>query len=169
MVNLKFPPSFNQIFVKNDPFGNDIFSSKMEEKTILMGISGYFLDKETFLALEKTAKEFNEKDFFISETECLQISEIKNFKKRPFSSYERYVKSEILLENAQYSEVGRWGILISQEEFGIMGATAEFMEVFKRQYPPYAQQMDKFDKCMAYKKQRYNADLDWVKDFKKNF
>ncbi len=121
---------FKKIFKNADILGSDIFQEELTEKIILICLD--VLDKEQYKALLKTAEKLEEAKYLVNTTDG------KNEEELEFKNYEDYRREylkTIMPESCIYSAKGQWGILFCDENFAIMGATEEFMEEFKKNYP----------------------------------
>lgn len=132
--------AFLKIFKNTDPF-EEMFQDWVKEKYLLY-IPGYYLSKIQFNALQKTLDSMGESSFFLSEIEGRDISkvlapedELSNYCTLKSSSYDEYKSHIILLDNALYSTTGKWGIIISHEDHGVVGGSDEFITYFKKFYP----------------------------------
>ncbi len=164
--------AYYKVFKNTDPFGR-MFNDIIKQRIILCPTDGYYLNKEQFNALMGASKALGEESCYLSETEggFLDNSvekDIYSFGCGEISnkiSYEEYKKIKIVVESAIYSTKAYWGIIISHEDFAVVGGVDSFMESFKKLYPNWNHGYRNFVKvCEAWKMQ-YNSDLSWLPDF----
>lgn len=59
-------------------------------------------------------------------------------------SFKDYKKNDTLLENIVYSSQENWAIILTMENYGILAATEEFMTEYKKNYPNWKEDIEKF-------------------------
>ena len=164
--------SFYNIFKNNDPFGR-MFNNCINQKILLCQTDGYYLKKEQFEALMKTIKKLEESSFYISVTEnnFTDIFEAgteyipEHWKLSSQISYEEYKENLIILENALYSINGVWGVIVSHEDHAVLGGSDDFIELFKKSYKNWNQDIKNFNTMWEYNKKQFNSDTKWIPDF----
>jgi hypothetical protein len=164
--------AFYSIFKNKDPFER-MFNEHIGHKVLLCRTNGFYLTKKQFEALIKTVKKIGESSFFLSEIEgdCFleesnqQSFQLKHWNMNIETSYEDYKKNPLVLENAIYSSSGTWGVVVSHEDFAILGAKEDFISIFKKFYPEWSDGIQNFLKMCAYHKEVYKSDLSWVQEF----
>lgn len=147
----------NKTFKTVDPFGQSgkIYQESLTDKLILCPIYGYQLDESQYDALIKTCRRmgidkicFSEVEGYdsinLTESELVgkylnHYYEIDLVAQAQNSFYNEYLKMELILENAIYTENGSFGVLISHEEHAVLGATKEFVDMFKLLYPQWSE------------------------------
>lgn len=68
-----------------------------------------------------------------------------------------------LINNALYSESGKWGILISHEFHAIIGCTKEFWEEFEKHYPQWRKDYHDFIAYWEHEKEIWpKIQLEWL-------
>ena len=163
---------FKDVFNGIDPF-KEIFKDSIQEKLILFPTEGYYLSHKQFEALIRAVEFIGENEIYISEIESendsfassQSISEsyqCKHWIVKDLIDISEYSKILIVVENAIYSSLGNWGLVISHEEHAVLGGTSEFMKKFKDNYDSWEEDIDEFKKSWEYKKDIHNLNLDWL-------
>jgi hypothetical protein len=81
--------------------------------------------------------------------------------------YSDYSSLKIILDNAIYSPSGKWGVMISHEDFAVIGADITFIKRFKQCYPNWEEEKLKFiRRCNDLSNQ--NPNLEWLAAFLKH-
>lgn len=168
----QFQFAFNKVFQNKDPFG-ELFTDSIGERLLLCPTNGFYLDEDQFNALIKTISYIGESNFILSEIEgeCFSqpISETDyehgHWEVTLPISYSDYQKAVLVVENAIYSQSGRWGVMISHEDHAIIGGTNEFIEKFKKCYPNWTDGINNFKAKWEYNKKHYDSNLEWIPMF----
>lgn len=165
--------SFDLVFKNNDPF-DAMFQPTIEKRLLLYPTDGYVFTREQFDALIHTLEKMGETSFYVSEIEGKNsfsadqmpgMYQCKHWEVQLPISYDEYVKSRVIIENAIYSVEGKWGIIISQEEHAVLGGSSNFIETFKTLYPLWQQDSMKFLDHWEYCRINYGTRMDWLQNF----
>lgn len=166
---------FSKIFSYRNPFGK-MFATSILDKVLLCPINGYCLSRKQLSALILTAQMLGESSYYLSEIEGNKAFE-KNDDSSAYdfghwelgisTSYDEYEKLRIPIENALYSKNGKWGVIISHEDFAVLGGTSEFVTLFKKNYPEWQQDTKNFIEMWNSNKEHYGSDISWIPDFLK--
>ena len=140
----------NSNFDEINNFNNDLIPKKLILSQFEEDESSFHITQKQFEALVKTMKQFEEKyfyiylseghknnDFLLNEKDSLTLININD-------SYKEYQKMTILFENIIFSSQGNWAIILTMEDYGILGATEEFMNEYKKNYPNWKEDIEKF-------------------------
>ncbi len=151
-----------------DPFGTkgDIFPESFTDKLILCPVNGYRLEEKQFRALIQACKSFNCDRIFFSEVEGFNIIELdendiegkylNHYYKMDITNqnidnlYDEYLKMELILENAIYTETGNFGVLVSHEEHAVLGGKKDLIDKFKEFYPEWVSERLNFKEMWEY-------------------
>lgn len=160
--------AYNRIFKSLNPFSPAV-QIEVPVRRVLYPTYGYHLDANQYQALTKALIDCGEKEFYIS------ILEYERKYNGPFtegdhwvcelSNYLEYAELPIVLENALYSTNGMWGILISHELHALLACHPRFWEAFRKYYPNWKQDQDRFVEEWKYNHNTYGSDISWLDDF----
>ena len=131
------------------------FNDNLIPERIILSKSGddeysFYLTQKQYEALIKTMKQFGEKCFYIylsegyKNNEFILTEEDSLISLNKNISYEEYNDLEILLENVIYSSKKNWAIILTMENYGILASTKEFMHEYKKNYPNWKEDIEKF-------------------------
>lgn len=131
------------------------FNDNLIPERIILSQSGddeysFYLTQKQYEALIKTMKQFGEKYFYIylsegyKNNEFILTGEDSLISLNKNISYEEYNNFEILLENVIYSSKKNWAIILTMENYGILASTKEFMSEYKKNYPNWKEDIEKF-------------------------
>lgn len=155
-INILEAKNKYQVLIKNSNFDEiNNFNSDIISKKIILSQSGedehsFTLTQKQYEALIKSMVKFKEdycyryicegykkNEFIVNDiNELLLIA--KNM------SFEGYQKNDTLLENIVYSSQENWAIILTMDNYGILAATEEFMNEYKKNYPDWKSDIDKF-------------------------
>jgi hypothetical protein len=163
---------FYKIFCNNDPF-EQMFISSISHKIILYPTNGYHLSEKQFLALVRTIQRIGEHSFYLSEVEgqafiengANSIHPDKHLELNIDTTYNEYKNETFIFENALYSRNGKWGVIISHEDHAVLGGCEKFISIFKRLYPDWKKDQEKFKEAFEYWGKLSKKDLSWVSNF----
>ena len=160
---------FNSVFLSKDPFG-EMFRTEMDERLVLCPTNGYYLSKNQFDALMKVVKFIGEKEMIVSivENESNSFLDADHWVCKNSINYSQYIQLPLYLENSIYSQVGKWGILISHEEHAVIGGDKNFIIKFKEFYPQWNEGLKNFIDMWQYNKVNFNSDVEWLSKFLKH-
>jgi len=132
--------SWERIFSTNNPFGWP-FCAKFDFCRIFYPTQGYHLSRNQYSVVIDVLDAIGENRFLISIVESDGLSFLdRNWGHwlctRP--SFEEYLDIPLTLENALYSESGRWGVLISHEDHALIGGDESFMRALGERYVRWA-------------------------------
>lgn len=165
----QFEKPFEKIFKSKCAFG-EIFSEQISEKLLLCPTDGYFLSEKQFDALLCTLKEICENEIIISITEYEEMFSLnsQHWRFDTKTEYSQYIKQDIYLENAIYSNKGDWGLLISHEDYAVLGGDKCFVDTFKKYYNAWIDDIANFKMAWEHNKKEYGSDLSWVSTLEKH-
>lgn len=164
---LEAEKAFFKIFKSNNP-ENQPFQSTIKEKCIISPVD-YELCPDLFNSIADSALTINERKGCITITEGLS-----NFNYREAHHwivdmeeypYEILLKDEQWLavaENAIYSLNGSWGIIISNDQFAIIGGSIEFMNNFRVKYRNLQNSIKEFFRYWKLEQKTFNVDVSWI-------
>lgn len=163
---------FYQIFSNNDPFGK-MFVSSISNKILLYPTNGYYLSTKQFSILVQAIQIFGESSFYLSEVEgeafieddLCSVHSNKHLELSINTTYGEYESETIIFENAIYSCKGKWGIIISHEDHAVLGGCENFIKIFKKLYPEWEKDQQKFKAAFEYWGRHAKKDLNWISDF----
>jgi hypothetical protein len=168
-----FHTTFEKIFRDYDPFG-EMFQDWVNKRLILCPIDGYYLKENQFRALLKSIQAVGENKIYISEIEMGRESFIpqngelyqcNHWEYDVSKIVENYLRLPIIVENAIYSSIGRWGIIVSHEEHAVIGGTESFIEQFKLFYPKWEEGLTNFCNKWADNLNKYHSNIGWYLRF----
>jgi len=151
-----------------------MFVDTITNKVLLYPTNGYHLLKQQFSALINVINLFSQdRSFFVSEIETTAFTKNKNpesylgehFEISLDTTYYEYEKINICLENALYSPVGEWGVMISHESHAVLGGSKDFVNSFKQFYPDWKNDQKKFLENFGYWSKIVKTDLSWIQPF----
>lgn len=121
--------SMREIFISTDPFGWP-FSKKIKSGRVLYPTDGCLLTEGQFAALSDACKKNNEDHFMVVVVEGVKIDSIgsNDMTLVRVGDYKGYSSLNLTLENAIFSPVGEWGVLISHEMHAVLGGSNLFVE-----------------------------------------
>jgi len=120
------------------------------------------LDEEQFEALSRAAGSVGEKKAFVLTIEGIsRIEESKECWEIDLSEYEAYAHIPLMMRYALYSTRGNWGLIVSEEEYAVLGSREGFMDVFKEAYPEWESQLPQF-LDMWREKKGWGSDVSWL-------
>ncbi len=79
-----------------------------------------------------------------------------------FSEQAAYDKAASSLENVIFSERGSWGLICSDEHFGLLGGMPLFMDYVDATYDHADEQLTAFIDAWRYNQQHYASDITWL-------
>ena len=79
-----------------------------------------------------------------------------------FSEHTAYDNAASCLQNVIVSERGSWGILGSDEHFGLLGGTPRFMAYINTMYGHVSEQRAALIAAWEYNQQQYGSDVTWL-------
>ncbi len=98
---------------------------------------GYHLTELQYQALLNAIKRIDEDGFFISIVESREpesLAEDSNHWSCELPPYADYADLPIVLENAIYSKLGTWGVIISHELHALVGGSEVFVDALRESY-----------------------------------
>lgn len=140
----------NSNFDEINNFNNDLIPKKLILSQFEEDENSFHITQKQFEALIKTMKQFGEKYFYIYLSEGHKNNDFLLDEKNSLNlldittSYKEYQKMTILFENIIFSSQGNWAIILTMEDYGILGATEEFMNEYKKNYPNWKEDIEKF-------------------------
>ncbi len=155
-INIVEAKNKYQTLIKNSNFDEiNNFNDNLIPERIILSQSGddeysFYLTQKQYEALIKTMKQFGEKYFYIylsegyKNNEFILTGEDSLISLNKNISYEEYNNFEILFENVIYSSKKNWAIILTMENYGILAATEEFMNEYKKNYPNWKEDIEKF-------------------------
>lgn len=155
-INILEAKNKYQALIKNSNFDEiNNFNDNLIPERIILSQSGddeysFYLTQKQYEALIKTMKQFGEKYFYIylsegyKNNEFILTEEDSLISLNKNISYEEYNNLEILLENVIYSSKKKWAIILTMENYGILASTKEFMTEYKKNYPNWKEDIEKF-------------------------
>ncbi|MFC1894988.1 hypothetical protein ACFLYH_03500 [Candidatus Dependentiae bacterium] len=163
---------FERVFVSNNAF-NKMFVSSIEKKIIVCPTAGYYLSEDQYLALNNTIKQYGEEFYYLSEVEGEAFKEkgidnihcYQHLELNIDTTYAEYFNKNIIFENAFYSSSAKWGVIVSHEDFAVIGGTQKFIATFKSLYPNWKSDQEEFLKIINYWGKQSNNNLSWIHDF----
>lgn len=142
-----------------------VFLPVFNNRTILF--PSYFkLDSDELDALSKAIGEVGDNGFYLSMLERLDKPNHGHHQDwwiplEDIGAYENLPGIWGVLENALYSPSGQWGLVCSQDEFGVIGGTDEFLDAFFRHSKRSAEEhLQDFFEDMKYYKEKYGTYYD---------
>jgi hypothetical protein len=170
----KLKNNYYSIFKGFNPFGK-VFQDDIDIKGVLCPVDGYYLNEEQFLAIVHATKVTGETKIFISEVEIeldpfFQSNSDKAFNCSHWElnlpvTYNEYRSLPIFIENAIYSPLGQWGLIVSHEEHAVIGGHNSFMKAFKQKYEKLNQDLLTFKKIWNTNTTEFKSNIDWFKEF----
>ncbi len=180
---VKLKEAYVKVFSGTDP-NTDCFNMNIEKVSLLLPVENFILTKDQYIALMRTLSVIGDnEELFISEIEGQSIDDVftpfaqltpfahfQRCKTRHFvtdlnTSYEEYEQTQMIFENAIYSSKGNWGIIISQEDYALIGGDGEFIETYRSLFPEIDQSLELFYEYWEYEKRVHNRNLDWYDEF----
>ena len=79
-----------------------------------------------------------------------------------FSEHDAYDTAVSCLENVIVSERGSWGLIGSDEHFGLLGGMPSFMDYIDAAYGQAREQRAAFIAAWDYNQHHYGSDITWV-------
>ena len=155
-INIVEAKNKYQILIKNsnfdeiNNFNNDLIPKKLILSQFEEDVNSFHITQKQYETLIKTMKQFGEKCFYIylsegyKNNEFILTEEDSLISLNKNISYEEYNNLEILLENVIYSSKKNWAIILTMEDYEILGATEEFMNEYKKNYPNWKEDIEKF-------------------------
>ncbi|BBA51446.1 hypothetical protein FV113G1_17960 [Fusobacterium varium] len=155
-INIVEAKNKYQILIKNsnfdeiNNFNNDLIPKKLILSQFEEDENSFHITQKQYETLIKTMKQFGEKCFYIylsegyKNNEFILTEEDSLISLNKNISYEEYNNLEILLENVIYSSKKNWAIILTMEDYEILGATEEFMNEYKKNYPNWKEDIEKF-------------------------
>jgi hypothetical protein len=141
------------IFVSKSPY-EDPFQSGVEQRMVFFPTYRFRLTERQYAAVVEASKLEGESGFYASHVEYtgdfLGVGD--NWYCR-FPAYCKYDRIPLAIENALYSEVGKWGLIISQDEHAIVGGTKEFIRHVKVNYTEWEEDWNRLKKEWLFHKQ----------------
>lgn len=123
--------AWRKIFRTTDPFSWP-FQPYIRSGRVLFPTDGYYLTKLQYQSLMHAIADTGEYGFLLaiveSDMDYLKIDQ--NIWNCGMPKYSEYCDMDIPLENAFFSLSGRWGIIISHEMHGVLGADRGFLSSF---------------------------------------
>lgn len=123
--------------IENDqaiPYVRRIFTSNVEELSILYPFDSYFLEANDLKALASAMETIDEENFQIVNTPTGFFPLIENFywsaSTKKLNDYPQKGAFYRYDTNCLFSETGRWGILITDSEFAFLGGPKKFIKEF---------------------------------------
>ncbi|MDQ2088022.1 hypothetical protein RBH29_16455 [Herbivorax sp. ANBcel31] len=179
---VKIKTLIDNTFKTTNPFGKErgIFCDSLTDKIILCPVENYRLKQSQFYGLIKTCKELGINKIYFSEIEGYDLIELdeselagkytNHYYKMDLlngsinDKFEEYHKMKLILENAVYSENMDFGILISHEDYAVIGAKKEFMDKYKTFYPEWTLSRQCFEKMWDDNSKEFKMNYPWLKD-----
>lgn len=124
--------AWRKVFRTTDPFSWP-FQPSMEEGRILFPTDGYHLSANQYTALIHAIRCKGESSFLLAiiESKFTDLEQIRqNVWDCELPSYDEYCEIDLGLENALFSNLGEWGVIISHEMHGILGGSHLFLSSF---------------------------------------
>lgn len=157
-------PAFRQVFAATDPFGSP-FQPAVSARALLYPVS-YLLDAEQFQALADVARSIGDDAICVSITETnkrLDAPDARHWILEHWEWTEYHELGDVgVLENAVYSPIGQWGMLISHEQHAVLGGSERFMQEMAARFPAFQESLGEFLTYWSENSRRHNADVDWV-------
>jgi hypothetical protein len=157
-------PTFRKLFRTTDPFDEPL-APEVEARALLFPV-GYLLDREQLAAVLAAARSVGDDTFCVSVTEHTREDGNANngHWKLAYWEVEEYLAlSKVgVLENAVYSPQGTWGILLSQEQHGVVGGTEVFVGQLRATFPGFQRSVEAFLAFWRENERRHRANLEWV-------
>jgi hypothetical protein len=141
----KLKNAFDKIFQCFDPF-EALNTNQFSVRAVIYPTDGYYLSELQLNALIKTLDEIDESQIFISEVETLPYDPFTKDGHWVLSdfNYEEYESISLPVENAIYSDSGRWGLLLSHEQHALMVADETFANIFQNYYQSLDKDLKEF-------------------------
>lgn len=138
--------AWRKIFQTTDPFTWP-FQSNILTGRILFPTDGYHLTELQYKSLLNAIRCTGTSSFLLAIVESDQnyLKKDQSFWKCELPEYREYCDIDIALENAIFSPSGHWGILISHEMHGILGAGKSFVSSFNASAGDGIQEVDAFE------------------------
>ncbi len=155
---------FFRIFKNKDPFG-EMFQENIVKRMILCPIDGYYLNKNQYSAILEALKVNGERRFVIS---IIEGYNNESWLVETNTSYNEYLQLPVYLENAIFSTQGDWGLMISHEEYAVLGGDELFISDFLSTYSNPDEDIINFVEMWNYNKEKYKSDLNWLDVFFKH-
>lgn len=159
-------PALRNIFKSDNPY-IEPFGLNVEARLVIHEY-WYTMRPLMFKAVITAAKQHNETGFYVSILNSY-IDEEAGQPARWFLSLEEapeYFQLDKLFippaHNVVFSEAGRWGIMGSDEHFGLLGGTADFVNIIRKYIPKIDNQVNGFLKEWKRNKTHYNSDISWL-------
>ena len=155
-INLLEAEEIYHLLIKNSNFNEDNnFNNDMIPKKIILAQVGednrsFILTKRQYNALIKTMLYFKEDYFYIYLSEWYKKNEFILSEKDSLTlinindSYKNYESLEIIFENVIYSSQKNWAIILTMDNYGVLAATEEFMNEYKKNYPEWKNDIEQF-------------------------
>jgi len=132
---------WQQVFTSTDPY-EKLFPEAFNDVIVFHETDGPVLREDQFFAVRKAMEDISEDVFYFSVTEggnCFASVENPGYFDNlnwlcHNPSYEECEQLIVPLESSIYSTKGTWGIMISQDFFGVIGGNKKFIDALKNRY-----------------------------------
>lgn len=139
----------------------------LSERLILFEFNYSFADSEYQFEFIDALKNTGENGFYVSLTETTPETSHQDLGAYhwniPLDDAKDYGRELHYLENAAYSEDGKWGMIFSQDEHAILACTPELMRELEKRIPDIHEQVYKFFELMKSYRIDYKIFHDWLK------
>lgn len=136
----KIRSSWERVFSSNNPFAWP-FQNAFSTGRVFYPTDGCHLTDVQYSALLDTLRELGETTFFLSVIESDGLSFLEKDSGHwsiNMASYEDYCGLNLTLENALYSKLGHWGIIISHEMHALISGKRNFINAIDGRYKEWA-------------------------------
>ena len=148
---------------------NNPFRPEIPFRILLYPIDGFLLTRHQFDALGATSLTYSDTNGLCVITESLNIETpeeaVKSYSVnlQNYSSYRHLADSGCVLEeNALLPESGSWIVLVSQEDFAVLGCSRLFYTKFSAYYPGAAGDLAKFITAWERNSKCIESDISWL-------
>ncbi len=150
------------------------FCSRIESSHILMDYSGG-ISGNLLRAISTAAQSLGDKGFYLSYPVPVEENELAAQKLHqrwyvPFSKASDYLKETgtYAYRYIHYSPQGIWGIVASNDVFGVLSGTSSFIQNVFQLAPEIQGDVHRFRIYWLEHKRRHNLNIDWIPLFLKN-
>jgi hypothetical protein len=140
----EFQRSWQRVFARTSAWEWP-FAQEIECGLVLYPTGVEVLAPEQFDILAKLRQQLDRSPFFLAPIEGERsIGDIRECWIMRSPTYADYKNRVVPLENVLFSQSGRWGLALSSECFGVLGADIEFVRAFRELYPQWAAEETSF-------------------------
>lgn len=139
--------SLSGVFVSCFPYGQPFLAAL--SRRMIVGLILDELDPDQFAALSKAARDVGDDRLYYAvvsegetEGEHWPVVPVRTASEIQAAHHESYLEEYRKLAGpnrtqALWSPTARWGLLVTSDWFGVVGAVDGFMETFEREWPPW--------------------------------